>query len=542
MIGLFLLSVDCFGQSGKIQGIIKDVKGNLLPGASVLVEGTSTGTASDIRGNFLITVKPGQYQLACSMVGYIKLSKAVSVADGETTTIDFELAESERVLQQIEIIGRKEQSYKNTNSFAGSKTELSSKDLPQSISFVTKELISDQGHMRVGEVVKNMSGVNQFTFYDDITIRGFRINGQSTTQLINGLRTSTGFWKQPLANYLERVEVLKGPSSALFGNASPGGVLNRVTKKPLDYNRKALDFSFGSFNTVRALADFTGPMNKDRTLLYRLNLGYEDANSFRELQFDKNLIIAPSVSFLPSEKTQLNLDMIYNSSDSRLDRGQAIHDNNDLYSTPVSRALSSANDYLKETTYNISASLNHHFTDRFSVSLAYLKTGYTEDLFEHRSANAYAVDGDGNKIVDKVAMQVFQRTRRRYIDNLSAFLNYTANTGNIEHRLLAGYDYSQDQVPTGASQLQAGGYRNAANTGYISAYNPSNKTRYLLDDQGNPVPNVPHFNLADPISSQLLKDPSKYFFAQRLFDPTFYELHGMYAQDLIRFGKLQALV
>ena len=69
------------------------------------------------------------------------------------------------------------------------------------------------------------------------------------------MRTSTGFWKQPLANYLERVEVLKGPSSALFGNASPGGVINRVTKKPLDQAANSVSFSTGSFNTLRALEE-----------------------------------------------------------------------------------------------------------------------------------------------------------------------------------------------------------------------------------------------------------------------------------------------
>jgi iron complex outermembrane receptor protein len=541
IIPTLFLAHTAYAQSGKVQGTVKDANGEELPGATILVEDSGMGTSSDASGNFEITLKPGQYRLTCTMVGFESINANATVTEGQVTTVEFPLTESKNVLQQVEIIGRKERSYKNTSSFIGSKTELNSKDLPQSVSFVTKELISDQGQMRVGEVVKNMSGVNQFTFYDDITIRGFRINGQSNTQLINGLRTSTGFWKQPLANYLERVEVMKGPSSALFGNASPGGVLNRVTKKPLDFNRKSLDFSFGSFNTFRALADFTGPMNADRTLLYRLNIGYEDANSFRDLQFDKNLVIAPSVSFLPTDKTRLNFDIIYNQSNSRLDRGQAAN-NNDLYSTPVTRSLSSANDYLNENTYNISASLNHYFTEKLSVTLAYLKTGYNEDLLEHRSANGYAVDADSALIEDKVAMQVFQRKRRRYIDNVSMFFNYAATTGALEHKLLVGYDYSQDQVPAGGSQLTASGYRNAANTGFIATYNPKKKSNYLLDANGNPVPNAAHFNLADPIGSQLLKDVSKYFFAPRSFDPTFYELHGIYAQDLIKLGKFQALL
>jgi hypothetical protein len=106
----------------------------------------------------------------------------------------------------------------------------------------------DQAAIRVGDVVKNFSGVNQFTFYDDITIRGFRVQGgEGGVQLLNGLRTTTGFWKQPLTNYLERVEVIKGPSGVLFGNSSPGGTINRVTKKPLTEKRQSLSFTTGSF-------------------------------------------------------------------------------------------------------------------------------------------------------------------------------------------------------------------------------------------------------------------------------------------------------
>lgn len=541
LVILLLGATTAFAQSGKVSGTIKDAEGSLLPGASVMAEGAAGGTMSDAHGHYELSLAPGQYRLTTTMVGYAPQVKNVTVTDGSSQTFDFQLAEDNAVLQQVEIIGRKEQSYKNSQTFIGSKTELAAKDLPQSASFVTKELIADQGLMRVGETVKNMSGVNQFTTYDDITIRGYRINGGSNTQLMNGLRTSSGFWKQPLANYLERVEVLKGPSSALFGNASPGGVLNRVTKKPLDYKRNAIDFSFGSFNTFRAFGDFTGPINEEGKLLYRMNVGYEDAASFRDLQFDKNVVIAPSLSFLASEKTKLNLDVIYNSSQSRLDRGQPTV-KGDLYSTPQSLSLNAANDYLNEMNLNVSASLNHQFTERLAFTLAYMKTSYSEDLLEHRSANGYAVDRDSTEMTDKVAMQVFQRKRKRYIDNVSAFLNYTAHTGSVEHKILGGYDYARDVLPPGASQLTASGYRNAANTA-ASSYKPKDSLKYMLDKVTRiPVPNVPSFDLNNPIASQGMKDMSKYFFAVAAQAPTYYELHGLYAQDLIKIGKLQALL
>ena len=529
-------------QKSQITGTIQSEKKESIPFVSISIKGLKKNVTANEKGYYEINnLASGNYTIYFSAVGFSVLEKNIEIQENETLDLSVFLKENINALQAVEIIGRKEKSYRNTKSFIGAKTEIALKDLPQAVSYATKELIADQGAIRVGDVVKNFSGVSQFTFYDDISIRGFRVNGQSNTQLLNGMRTSTGFWKQPLANYLERVEVLKGPSSALFGNASPGGVVNRVTKKPLDQAANSVSFSTGSFNTLRALADFTGPLTEDKSLLYRLNLGYENANSFRDLQFDKNIVFAPSLSFLPNDKTSVNFDLIYTVSKSILDRGQSTYENN-LYSTKTSNSLNSTSDYLNEETYIVTTSLNHQFTDHLSFSASYIRTGYNEDLLEHRGANKYAVAGDGSTIPTAVEMQVFMRKRKRYIDNLSAFFKYKAKTGALDHNLIAGYDYAQEQVPPGGSQLQASGYRNATNTGSIATYNPNNKSAYLLDSKGNPVPNVAHFDLANPSSSQQLKDMSKYFYAARPFDPSYYSLYGIYVQDHIKWGAFQALI
>jgi len=527
--------------SSIISGYIQDNNGDRIIGATVLVIGTQISAATNTSGLYNLQVPAGKFVLKYTYIGFNTYTKEIDAAPGANLKLNVTLTESKNDLQAVEITGRKEKTYKTKSTFIGNKTETDIKDLPQSVSYASKELMADQAAVRIGDVVKNFSGVNQFTFYDDLTIRGFRVNGQSNTQLVNGLRTSTGFWKQPLTNYLERVEVLKGPSSALYGNASPGGVVNRVTKKPLDETRKSISLSLGSFNTFRALGDFTGPANKDSSLLYRLNLGYEDANSFRDLQFDKNVIVAPSLSFIASPKTRINFDLVYNSSRSRLDRGQAVI-GNDLFSTPQSLALSAGNDYLNEQTYIVTLSLNHQFNNKLSFNAGYSKTGYQEDLYEHRSANAYAKDKLGNDIPNLVAMQIFQRKRKRYIDNFSGYFNYNEKTGPIEHKIVVGYDYGSEKMPVGASQLTASGYRNASNTGTITNYVAKDSLKYFRDTKGNPVPNVASFNLNDILNSQRLQDDSKSFFAPTALSPTYYYLHAGYVQDQLKLGRLQALV
>ncbi|HKZ65072.1 MAG TPA: TonB-dependent receptor, partial [Chitinophagaceae bacterium] len=313
IITLLSFSQSAIAQS--IKGKLVDDENNPLKGATITVKESSVSTISNEEGLFLLEgLNAGKQTILISYVGLTATEIKADLKAGHTLNIGIvEMNNDSKVLQTVEITGRREKTYKNNISFIGSKTATALKDLPQSVSYVTKELMFDQAAIRVGDVVKNFSGVNQFTFYDDITIRGFRVQGgEGGVQLLNGLRTTTGFWKQPLTNYLERVEVIKGPSGALFGNSSPGGTINRVTKKPLAEKKQSLSFTTGSFNTLRALADFTGPFNNNQKVLYRLNIGYENAQSFRDLQFDKNYVIAPSVSFIPNERTKVNFDLVYN--------------------------------------------------------------------------------------------------------------------------------------------------------------------------------------------------------------------------------------
>jgi iron complex outermembrane receptor protein len=210
---------------------------------------------------------------------------------------------------------------------------------------------------------------------------------------------------------------------------------------------------------------------------------------------------------------------------------------------PTSKSLNQINDYLNEDNYMLTTSLNHKFTDRLQFNLAYVRTGYEEDLLEHRSANTYAKDSAGAVIPTLVEMQVFNRKRKRFVDNASAFFTYDFSLGKTEHKFLAGFDYSQERQPFGGSQLQARGYRNNTNTG-ASNYNPAQPTKFMYETVNGvkrPVPNVPHFDLT-AASPYALQDMSKYFYTRVDFDPTFNSLNGFYIQDQIKLGRVQALI
>ncbi|HYH57465.1 MAG TPA: TonB-dependent receptor, partial [Anseongella sp.] len=327
-----------------------------------------------------------------------------------------------------------------------------------------------------------------------------------------------------------------------FANTDPGGTVNTVTKKPLDENRKSVAFATGSFNTYRLTSDFTGPMNESGTLLYRLNLAYQNAESFRELQGGEDMIIAPSVSFIPNGRTQVNIDFVYSKTKSKLDRGQPIFGASagaDLYSTPASFAIGKMNDYADELNLFTTASLQHKLSDKVTFNASYMKFLYDEDLLEHRTSNRYAVDVDGNEIPTLMEMQTIRRMRKNYNDNITLYFVADLKSGPLEHKLLLGYDYILNISPVGGSNYNANGYRNAANNGSIPTYDPDKREDYLIVDN-MPVPNVPHFNLEDPDYS--IAEISGYFNRSSPQAVTKYFVNGIYIQDQIKWGKLQALL
>lgn len=270
--------------------------------------------------------------------------------------------------------------------------------------------------------------------------------------------------------------------------------------------------SLGSYNSIGLLGDFTGPLGKTKNLLYRLNLGYQDTDGFRDLQDQKNIIVAPSFSFLASEKTKINVDFVYQNSNGKLDRGQSVTEGN-LYSTSIKQSLSAANDYLKETSTNVTISLNHQFSDKLSFNSIFLRSTYNEDLLEHRRANDYVQLANGSYDYNKVIMQAFIRKRNFRNNNFSNFINYNYEFGKTENTLLVGYDYFQTDLMPGASQLQANAYLRKNGTA-VNTFDPSKINTYVLDANGNPKANVPFFDFTDP-NANALKDMSKYVYTTR---------------------------
>jgi len=532
-----------------VRGRVTDTQGNPLLGVSVILEGTTKGASTNEKGLYEIHRVPvGEQTFIFSSMGYQTVKQVFEVTpnpSGTHTHLNVSLQEEAQQLQEVEIIGRRESSYKNTSSFSGTKTATAIRDIPQTINYVTKEVILDQGASTVNDVVKNVSGVSQYTTYNDFSIRGFRTTGnRNSGNLLNGMRAQTSLWSASSLANIERVEVIKGPAAALFGNAAPGGIINRVTKKPLLQRLHTVSVNTGSWGTLKTYGDFTGPLNESKSLLYRLNLGYETTDGYRDLQGRNTLTIAPSFSFIPNEKTRFNVDITYYRLDGKVDRGQTIFGDADLYSVPITRSLSATNDFLRETQMNISLGLTHKITDNLSFNSTYLNSSYSEDLREHNQANSYYMQQQGKANTGdptKILMQALLRQRTFRNNSFNNYFNYNFTTGLVKHTLLVGYDYFQVELLPGASQLTAGGYllKNGKTT---TTFNPARLNTYVVDANNNPVTNVAVFDLNKPTTGNVMKETGKYIFTSGNTKPTLQTSHGVYLQEQLEVSIVKLLL
>lgn len=519
-----------------------------LGGATILLKNnqTSKTAISNEEGQFNFeNIAAGEYTLIVSAIGHEGYTRLIRADDhlaknGYTVL----LTRQSKELQTVEVLGRSSTGYNSTYSFSATKIAALNKDIPQSITTVTKELINDRQAFNLADAVKTASGVTPTSYYNQFTIRGISQNEEGV--ILNGMRTRQYYFNQPLTANIERVEVIKGPASATFSSVDPGGSINLVTKKPLTVDRKEISLSVGSFSTIRGTLDFTGPLNPEKTLLYRINGAYQDAKSFRDLQFQKALLISPSFSYVPNNRTAINAELIYSHINSRLDRGQpifgAVDGQTNLNSTPISFNLGAPNDFFKSKEVILTGSLAHQFTSHISFNTAYMKQTWTEDLQEHRTTNAFAVDIHNQPIPTLAAMQMVQRQQSWNTDNVNSYFTFKVSTGAVEHNLLIGYDLLRTHKQKGGGQNAARGFV-LTNGKTINTYNPDNQDQYqviTIDGVQMPRPNVDHFNLANPVYT--IRNVNDYIFTKSPLAPALIQSDALYIQEQLTWNRFILLV
>jgi len=506
LIILFTISIThAWSQEVSLSGKITNQKtGEPIVGATIYLQTVKKGAVSDFNGNYkLENLQKGIYNVTVSYIGFETLKEEINFTS--SLEKDYILEESAFQLQDVEIIGRRQTSYKPDVTYAGTKTGAQVKEIPQSITLLNKELLKDQQIYRIADIGDNVAGLTRNRSGNNFISRGFNVQHN----YINGNKASItpDFTASSITSHYERVEVIKGPASALFGNSSPGGIINAVTKKPLKENRASASYSVGSFQTQRATMDITGPLNEEKKLLYRLNVGWEDAESFRDFQQTNNLLLAPSISYIPNDKTSLNVDLVSTTVNdvAGVDRGMPILQG-DLFALPISFNAAEPYDYRQSTSVILTTSLNHKFSDHLSFNASYTKTDFNQSFVETRSNNAFTDDGT------ELIRAVNDRVTTVDSEFLTAYLVGKFNTGDFSHESVLGFDY------------------------YSVIRNQETKT---ATGEANGIPNLSFSNRKIYYSLEDLLINYGEISIGYNFDTSY---KGYYLQDLITYNKLKIML
>jgi iron complex outermembrane recepter protein len=267
--------------------------------------------------------------------------------------------------------------YNRPNATTATKTDTPVMETPVSIQVIPRGVLADKQSITLPDAVNgHVSGVLGRTgggyLYDNFIIRGMAGSGFGDAYR-NGLFNRQDIYD---VSNIERIDILKGPAAVLYGRIEPGGLVNYVTKRPLDNPYYSLQQQFGSFDQYRTQLDATGPIDKEKSLLYRLNGSYSNNASFRDLVGNERVFIAPSLTWRPNEKFETNLQLEYKHDHLNADNGIPAIGNRPA-AIPITRNLRGiAQGQLMESTL-VGFDWTYHFNDDWKLAQRYLFKDWT---------------------------------------------------------------------------------------------------------------------------------------------------------------------
>lgn len=422
-------------ETGTIKGHLITTDNKPAAEVNVTINEINRSAVTDENGDFVFKgVKTGNYLLSISMIGLQKIDKEVTVAPRQTLMLTYTLHETAQQLQEVIVSSTR---HLHVQPATADKAGIALFDQPQAIGIVSSKVIADQQANRLGDVVKNVSGVSltqqRQGVAETFSARGYSIGigGSGGSIFKNGIITNTmGF---PEASALESVEVLKGSSALLYGNTSGGVIINMVTKKPRFEQGGEVSMRYSSYDFYKPAIDVYGPLTKN--LAYRAIGTFEKSNSFRDQVKSNRAYFNPSLLYNLNKKTSVLLQGDYLYSDLTPDYGIGILNLNMDAVIPASRTrfINFSWAYYKLNQATASLTLNHAWSDKWKMNFIAGTQSTTADAYGSAVPNGIAANGDFARTLSRT-----KTTEKDYTLQLNVTGRFT--TGSIQHRFLAGAD------------------------------------------------------------------------------------------------------
>lgn len=326
--------------------------------------------------------------------------------------------------------------YRAIRSVSATRTDTSLHETPQSVTVVTRDVIEDSAATRLQEALDYAGGVGRANNFGGQGLTTITVRGFTTGEFYrNGFPINRGYPNAPDANTIERLEVLRGPASTLYGRGDPGGTFNVVSKQPQAESKVTIGGQVNDQGMYRSTLDSTGALDEQGRLMYRLNLLGESGETFRDDVETERYDVAPVLSWQATDSTRFVLEADFMRNNHPLDRG--------LTRFPNQKGNASRGTYVWEkgsdnTLHNdndmVQLRFDHAFNENWTLA------GGVQDLngtLEGNAVEANGLQSDGRTLGRNFNYRKLDWNDRDYQLNLTGYFDALG----VSHTLLTGIEH-----------------------------------------------------------------------------------------------------
>ena len=411
-----------------VSGRVLDENSAAIPGAQITAvkNGRASSASTNKTGEFSLTLEPGEYALKVVAEGFAEVTQTIRLQNAavEPLKIILPVAGYSGTVTVTDMAG-----YQTPAVSSATKTLTAVRDLPQSVTVISREVIEEQSMQSIGDVVRYVPGITAVqgeNNRDQVVIRG---NNSTSDFFVDGVRDDVQYFRD-LYN-VDQVEALKGPNAMIFGRGGGGGVINRVTKQAGFATFRELTFHGGSYGNKRVLGDFEQPLND--SIAFRFNGMYENSGSFRNQVDLERYGLNPTFTIAAGKQTQIRVGYERFSDYRTADRGipsfrgrPSDADISTFFGDPEKSPVS--------VKLNVVSGVVEHQAGELNIRNRTLFGDY-DKYYQN------FVPGAVNSDQTRVSISAYNNeTRRRNLFNQTD-LTYIAKTGRIRHTLLGGAEF-----------------------------------------------------------------------------------------------------
>lgn len=329
-----------------------------------------------------------------------------------------------------------------------SKTGAKLADLPYSVAVINKEFMQETGAKSIQDALLYSSGIYSAAFGIDTRVDSAKIRGVDPLYYVDGLRSIYGFYNnvRPSTYALEQIEVMKGPSSVMFGQGSVGGIVNSVTKRPKEEEQGEIWLQGGSFGRKQVAADWTGALDQEGKFLFRMVGLARDSGTQVNHVDDDEVMISPALTWRPNKDTELTVMANYQERDGGI-TAQFLPTQGTLIDGPLGKVDPST--FVGEPDWDrydrrqaaLTTELKHNINDTWRVTAVARYVDAETNTREHWANIGVAPTDEG-----LIGRTVFSSDKSTQGLNWDLRFNGDLELGATEHKVLIGIDRQDVEI------------------------------------------------------------------------------------------------